>query len=116
MTVFLQEIYQEESDSTFTHNGVEYYLNPILAKSRNILPKKVDISIFDWHKEYMDLDPARVTNADPTHPVLYVIDPKFGPTIIDGSHRLQKLFNSSTKKILAVQVPFKWLNSSIQVR
>lgn len=116
MAVFLQEIYQEDSDSSFMHNGIEYYLNPILIRSRNIPYKLLDISIFDWHKEYMDLNPLRVEKADSSIPVLYVIDPKFGPTIIDGSHRLQKLFNFKTKKIKAIQIPFEWLNKSIQVK
>ena len=86
----LDEIYREEPGGTFTHDGVEYWLNPVLALSDRFEVMQIPVEELSWILEYLDDDDVRDDkDIDVTAPVLIA---KYNDTfaVIDGIHRLEK--------------------------
>lgn len=101
------EVYQE-FESTFTHDGKEYELNPILAKAEKLPVKSLPVSLLKWVTQYGEADPKRVAKADLNVPVLVVIwQGKY--TVIDGFHRLTRAIQEGLHQIPAKLVPTSWL-------
>lgn len=101
----------QEPDSTFTHNGKTYDLNPILRKANALPVVSIPVSKLEWVLEHSTPDPDRVSAADISVPVLVVDDPQFGHTAIDGLHRLTKAIDQGKSHIPARMVPMEWLKS-----
>jgi len=95
---FLAELYQEESDSTFTHNGIEYNLNKLFKLTEFTDVKMVAVDKLKWILKYFDHDKSREKKSDPSIPILITksID---GLVTLDGMHRLKKDYDSGVKEI-----------------
>lgn len=89
-------MYQEESDSTFSHNGRIYNLNRALAIVAHKPVQKVNIDLLDWVLEYTHVDFDRVAAADITAPIL-VASYQDKLAVVDGAHRLFKAKQQGTK-------------------
>lgn len=97
------EGYQEEAGGTFSHWGVEYDLNHVLAAAESIPYKTVLMKDVDWNvKPLEELDAGRVKNADISFPLI-AIKEKNTIYVLDGNHRLRKLYDS---KALTVRIKF----------
>lgn len=87
----LDEFYQEETGGTFTHDGKDYWLNPLLSQTRNFPIIDVPISMLDWILEYHKDDGRdfKGEEIDISAPILIA---KYEDTfaVIDGIHRLMK--------------------------
>jgi GNAT superfamily N-acetyltransferase len=101
-------MYQEGSGSTFTHNGKEYPLDPFLKRAAKLPVKQLYISKLKWNLDGLTLDPVRVAEADPSVPILFTMDPKWGYVIIDGTHRLAKAVQEKRYSIPGREIPFSW--------
>lgn len=80
--------YHEGLDSTVTHNGKQYRLNTLFDLVNDQRVVNVEVPKLSWVLQYTDLDPDRVARADTNVPVLVYNDTEYGPTVIDGAHRL----------------------------
>ena len=104
--------YQEEENSVFSHNKITYDLNTLLRYAESINTKTLPIKFFEWHKKYTklsDLDLERVNKADLNYPILYIIDPVYDYTVIDGTHRLFKSFMLKLNTIKGKEIPLNIL-------
>lgn len=96
------ESYQEQDESTATHNGVEYYLNPIFELTHGRAVSDVAINKLDWILKYDSPKPYRVARADTAIPIIVVRDPSVGHTglvVLDGLHRLARAKQDGLKTI-----------------
>jgi len=95
------EAYQEE-DSIFTHHGKPYSLNKVFELVEGRTPTQVSMDDLKWNV-MEDLDTARVTKADPSIPIIAVKESgKY--YVLDGNHRLKKLYDAGTKKVSVVLI------------
>lgn len=101
-------MYQEGADSTFTHDGKEYPLDPFLERAQKLPVKQLHISKLKWNLEGMELDPARVERADYTQPILFTQDPRWGYVVVDGTHRLAKAVKDHRTTISVREIPRVW--------
>lgn len=85
-------MYQEEHNSTATHNGKQYNLNILFARTHAKQTVMIPISDLVWVLAYTHLNGNRIKNADIHAPLLVYNDPKYGLTAIDGAHRLSKAY------------------------
>lgn len=98
----LTEFYREEAGGTFTHDGKEYWLNPLLSHTRNFPVIDVPVSILDWILEYHTEDGRdyKGDDIDISVPILIAkYEDKFA--VIDGIHRLMKSIYLGKKTIPA---------------
>lgn len=102
--------YQEGKDSTFTHNGKEYYIDPFLKRAEHLPVKSVPMSRLEWNVLDCKPDPERVKTADINYPILYTIDPKWGYVVVDGLHRLTKAYQMGKQSIKGKEIPQKWFD------
>lgn len=93
----LQEFrYSEEPGGTFTHDGLEYYLNPLLSLTRNYPVNNFSTDSLKWILD--DNDDIDVDYADTSIPVLIARwKDKF--VVIDGYHRLKKAIQNGMDTI-----------------
>lgn len=90
-------VYQEYLTDTFTHHGVEYYINPVLIHASEIEAIEVSMSeLEDNVKPERELDKKRLREADTSFPLIGVKE-KGIIYILDGNHRLRKLYNRKAK-------------------
>lgn len=106
-------IYQEGKDSTFTHNGKTWPLDPFLARAAKLPVKKVPADRLRWNLDLAGpADSAtveRIRKADTSIPILYTIDPKWGYVVVDGWHRLNKVLLVEHKNaVLGKEIPQSW--------
>lgn len=87
----LWELYQEESDSTVTHNGHTYSVNKLLRYAEDIDVEEFDVADLKWILKHDSLDLERVKAKQIKHPILVT---KLGEklVVLDGIHRLAKAF------------------------
>lgn len=102
--------YQEGKGSTFTHDGVEYPLDPFLARAAKLPVKQVRISDMKWNLDGMNLDAERVRRADTGVPILFTVDPQWGVVVIDGTHRLAKAIQQGKYSIPGREIPKEWFD------
>ena len=89
--------YSEEPGGTFTHDGEEYYLNPLLSITRNYPVNQFSIDSLKWILDLYD-DGKDVEYADISIPVLITRwNDKF--VVIDGYHRLKKALQQGLETI-----------------
>lgn len=100
--------YQEGKGSTFTHDGVEYPLDPFLARAQKLKVKQLRINDIKWNLDGMTLDAERVRRADTSVPILFTVDPKWGIVIVDGTHRLAKAVQQGKYSISGREIPQAW--------
>lgn len=93
--------YHEGLDSTATHNGKQYRLNTLFDLVNDHRVVNVEVPKLSWVLQYTDLDPDRVARADTNVPVLVYNDTEYGPTVIDGAHRLSKATKLGIKTLPA---------------
>lgn len=80
--------YSEEPGGTFTHDGHEYYLNPLLSITRNYPVNDFSIDALKWVMDYSN-DDRDVEYADIDIPIIVGrFEDKF--VVLDGFHRLKK--------------------------
>lgn len=84
------EMYQEEESSTFTHDGHEYLLNPVLRKASKVRPTVLKLKDLKWNLETAHVSEDRIASADYGVPIIVLTTVRYGFVVIDGSHRLTK--------------------------
>ncbi len=102
--------YREHADSTFTHLGEEYYLNPLLALTEDRAIQQVDVKDLRWVLDYDTSKPDRKAAADSSVPVLVVKEPQHKEqalTVVDGLHRLAKAIDEGK-----THIPARFITSS----
>lgn len=99
------ELYQEELDSTFTHEGVDYHLNTVLKaiKDLKLQPKPFSVKDLAWVLPHTSIDPERLDKANPNVPVIVAVSAK-RDTVVDGGHRLQKAVNEGRSTIMGYAI------------
>lgn len=91
------EFYQEEPGGYFTHDGIDYLLNPLLKFTDKLPIEEIDIDELSW----VITDPNEESDyADITVPVL-VAHWNNKLVVIDGYHRLLKSARLGKKTIPA---------------
>lgn len=95
-------IYQEEPDSTVTHNGVEYNINKLYRLADQHM-KYVSVSDIDWVIPHLDLDKSRVERSDLSAPILITND-ETRKVVLDGAHRLMKAHQNGIKTLPSIEV------------
>lgn len=82
-------IYQEESGSTFTSDGVNYDLNKIFKAVAKEPIGSIAVSKIKWVLDYATPDVSRVDKADLDAPILVTLYQR-KELVVDGLHRLAK--------------------------
>lgn len=100
--------YQEDPDSSFTHDGVEYALNPVLKLVRGRKVYAVPMRHMQWNIEHAQYDEERVATAVLGYPLIVVVDKRFnrptGYVVLDGTHRLIKAHRAGRAAVSCVFV------------
>ena len=108
-------LYQEGPESTFTHKGKVYQLDPFLREAETLPTVKVEVSRLAWVSKYAQPDPERVRVADLKVPILFTVDREYGYVVIDGFHRLTKAIKQGLKELPGKEIPEAWfLNTSLE--
>lgn len=109
-------MYQEGKDSTFTHNGKTWPLDPFLKRAAKLPVRQIPLDRLKWNLQYGTADPDRVAKADLSVPILFTVDPKWGYTVVDGFHRLTKAFaDPHRRSIPGREIPQAWFKEIGQV-
>jgi hypothetical protein len=87
--MLLFELYQEEDDSSVTHNGQRYNLNKLLSITENFKTRPFKVDELKWILKYDKPDPKRMEEADTSVPIIVTYSNK-KLVVIDGLHRLCK--------------------------
>lgn len=101
----LVEFYQEEPGGSFTHDGEEYSLNPLLKVTDEYPVKDIPVSDLKWiiDGELTQDDIKRRDDADTDVPIL-VTKWEDKIAVIDGYHRLLKAVEDGLEKLPAKMV------------
>lgn len=110
----LFELYQEEQNSTVTHDGDDYSVNKLLQHTETLPITDIDVDQLKWNLEsdkdsqgremfQNGDDKRRIADADLTAPVLVVRWNK-KLVVLDGVHRLSKAVKTKKATILARMV------------
>lgn len=105
----MNRIYQEEDSSSFTHNGKEYKLNPILKKAHTLPVQELKTEELEWLiNDTVVEDEERVLKADYNFPILIT---RYGNkwVTIDGYHRFLKARKDGKKILKVKKIPTSWL-------
>lgn len=95
--IVANELYQEESDSTFTHWGVHYSVNKAIELTWKSKPTVVPMKDLKWN-EMDGLDTERVERSDVEIPLIAVYeDGRY--YVVDGNHRLKKLISEGATDV-----------------
>lgn len=105
--LYEQADYSEGPDSTFTHEGKDYYLDPVLVACKSIPTTQFPVSKLEWVLGYDDPDPERVKKADLTAPII-VVPWQDQWVAVDGLHRLAKAVQDGVRTL-----PAKIINDTI---
>ena len=104
-------MYQEEDDSTVTHNGKEYAVNDLLRRAAKLPEVDVPLMWVEWcaSPDKTKTDRERTARADITAPILFTIDPEYGHVVLDGAHRVSRAIQLKRKTIPGKEIPSSWL-------
>lgn len=92
--------YQEYKTDTFTYWGVHYYINPIFTIAHDIEPTKVKMVKVKWNvKPRSELDAKRLELADTSIPLIGIQEDGI-IFILDGNHRIRKLYEQGAKEVM----------------
>ena len=100
--------YKEGEESTFTHFGKEYLVDDLIALTKHMSVKSLEISRLDWIFEFSTPDESRVDSADLSIPIIVtkdIVDGKTQYIVLDGLHRLSKADRLGKKYIQCYIVP-----------
>lgn len=110
----LFELYQEESNSTVTHDGDDYSVNKLLKLTKDLPITTIDVDTLKWNLEsdknsqgeemfQSGSDKKRIADADLTAPIMVV---KWNKklVVLDGIHRLSKAVKTKQASIVARMV------------
>lgn len=101
-------VYQEEPNSTFTHDGQMYDLNYLLRLMADYPIVDIPVDELTWVLEYDFPDIRRLIAADLEAPVLVTWwEDKL--VVIDGLHRMAKAMVLGHQTILGKYVPLRVL-------
>lgn len=99
--------YQEE-DSYFQHEGKNYSLNDLFARTRLIPAKSMSVKNLEWIIPYGNPDPERVAKANTDIPIIIMRwNDKW--VVVDGYHRLVKAKRYGHSRIKTKEIKFDWL-------
>lgn len=108
------EVYQEEEESSFTHDGKTYLLNPILKRAHELPVKQMRMKELAWVLEHGEADPVRVASANTSIPLLVVLwEGKY--VTIDGFHRLTKAAQQNLWSVPVKIIPRSWLTKPLDL-
>jgi len=110
--MLLNELYQEENDSTFTHNGKEYHLNTLLSLTKDAPCILFPVPALSWVLQYTKITPSRVDTADVSVPILVVKDDN-EYVVVDGAHRLARAVRDDVQQIQGKLVTSSKLNQAL---
>lgn len=105
--------YQEEEDSSFTHDGKRYNLNCVLRRVQEYPIERIPVQNLRWILAYTPSEflqqpgaAARLARADLTAPILVAVSKEEGGrfAVIDGLHRLMKAVKDRVKTLPARRV------------
>lgn len=100
------EFYQEEPGGYFTHDNVDYWLNPLLKFTKDIPIEEINVGDLSW----IITDPNEESEyADISAPIL-VTKWQGKLVVIDGYHRLLKSVKLRKKTISAKMVDDRLLS------
>lgn len=97
------EVYQEEDDSTFSHWGVQYRLNDVFDMIRHRKPETIsmDLIVENNLMDVAKLNKKRLAAADTKHPLIAIREGK-NIFVLDGNHRLRKLFDEGAEEVQVI--------------
>jgi hypothetical protein len=108
----IREYYREEPLGNFTHDGTDYYLNPILERSAALPVEQFLVRDLDWIIDDADdedtNDVERITHADLSAPIL-VTHWRGRLVVLDGYHRLLKAKREGRAELPGKLIPEEWL-------
>ena len=107
--VSMEDHYQEEPDSSVTHNGKTYLLNPLFDRAQLLPVKQMSIRELDWvlgNGVPPDMD--RVRASDIAVPILVTKTDRLW-VVLDGFHRLAKAKMLHHGTIPVRIIPESWL-------
>lgn len=100
--------YQEGPDDTFTHHGAEYRINNVFELAQHIKPVTVKMKGLLWNvKDQSELDASRLAKADTAYPLIAIREGGL-IYVLDGNHRLRKLYDQG-----AAQTQVIFINQAI---
>lgn len=108
------ENYSEGKDSTITHNGKRYSVDKLHELSRTARVTITPMERLEWMRESVkDLDAARIAATDLSVPLVGIVDDDKRVVILDGNHRMAKLFAENAKEALIQFIPDAWLDKAL---
>lgn len=108
----MSKLYQEERDSSVTHDGRRYSLNRLFRLTQNDPVIMVQVSDLVWlTTEGPSPDPTRVEKADLDAPILITLW-NHRLVVLDGWHRLHKAMKVSRADLPARYVTEVYLAQS----
>ncbi len=108
----MDNFYQEEPDSTVTHNDNEYNLNKLFQLTHNKPIQYLNVDKLKWILKYSDNDIERINKADYKYPLLVTVE-NGEYIVLDGLHRLQKGINDGIKELPVIFVNKDELEQSL---
>lgn len=99
--------YREGKHSHFTHMGRQYYVDDLIALTKDKPIYFIDVSALVWVFEYSTPDEGRILKADLSVPIIVTEDRVNGKNeliILDGLHRLAQAVRKRKKTIAAYMV------------
>lgn len=100
-------IYQEDEDSTVTHNKKEYSLNMLLKLSADMAVEYYPVDDMKWILEFTTVTPKRKKRAELDKPLL-ITKLKDKLVVLDGAHRLAKAVGKKAKTL-----PCKFIDDAL---
>lgn len=106
----LFEIYREDSNSTFTHDGKKYDINLLFKLADHLEPEQYRVSDMTWVLKYDPTAPSTFDNIDINIPLLITMwfDELVGAwrhVVIDGLHRLKKAQVNRVSHLYCKMIP-----------
>ena len=114
----LFEIYQEEPNSTFVHDGKTYNINKVFKLANHIKSELYQVSDLTWLLAYDTVEPSSYDHINTSIPVLITkwFDPSINAwrhVVIDGIHRLKKAQVNRSSHILGKMITSEMLNQCL---
>jgi hypothetical protein len=95
-------MYVEGPHSTFTHDGSQYSVDDLLRLAENHRVSEISIKAVEWILDNVDLEDRRIAAADLEIPIIVVDTNRYGPVVLDGTHRVAKAKREGVSKLPAV--------------
>ena len=107
----IKKLYQEEKDSTFTHDDIEYSVNKLLKETQDMEAEEYDVKELKWILKETETEEERVKEAKLKYPII-IIKWEDKLVVLDGAHRLQKAVDLDHKTIKAIKITKKLLEKT----